>query len=647
MFRSQSMVRAELVVPERDIVAVTEAIAESGAFEVDARAPGEGGVSQLSAWDQRANVYVTLQQRISGVMELLGVEEGALPTEVLRWIDPDAVGRDIDTIEREAKAPVEELQAARKKLERLSRARSQVAPLVGLDVDLPRLQNTTYLFVVLGSIPVDNVDRLQASIEHIPSALIRFGERDRLATVILFGMKRDAEILMRAARSAYLTVAELPEEYQGTPREVITALDEGIQRTLEHVAGLEATLHHLYETRIRRLRHLLWRVRASLTLVQTIAGFRQFRYSYLLSGWVPESKQSRVRDAVLAVSPDTTIEVARPTVQERVTAPFEFTNPPLARGFEQLVTIYGYPSYDELDPTPLIVLTFPLIFGVMFGDVGHGLLLVALGVLLLSRKVRALQSMASFGSVVVASGAVATLFGVLYGSLFGFEQVIPALWLRPLEQTTDVLVAAIVLGIAVLTLGMIFNIVDAALQRRWGEVVFDRNGVVGVLFYWSLVGLGASLLRVQMPIPSGVLVAVATVSAVAIWLSEQLKLLLEGHGLERSGLGMGLVEGFFELFETVLSMMSNTLSYVRMGAFAVAHGALSLVVFILAEMVDPGKSFGYWIVVALGNLVVIGFEGMIVGIQTLRLEYYEFFSKFFAARGRSFRPLTLVMAAKR
>ncbi len=95
------------------------------------------------------------------------------------------------------------------------------------------------------------------------------------------------------------------------------------------------------------------------------------------------------------------------------------------------------------------------------------------------------------------------------------------------------------------------------------------------------------------------------------------------------------------LFETVLSLMSNTLSYVRMGAFAVAHGALSLVVFILADMVDPGKSIGYWIVVALGNLVVIGFEGMIVGIQTLRLEYYEFFSKFFTAGGRPFRPLSL------
>ncbi len=641
MFRSQSMIRVELVVPEHDIVAVTESLAESGTFEVDARNPGESSVSQASAWDQQATVYAALAQRISSVMELLAVDAGSPPAEALRWIDPDTVARDVDTIEREVKGPVQELQDARRKLESLSRTRSQVVPLYGLGVDLQRLRNTTYLYVILGSMPVDNVARLQASLEHIPSTLVRFGERDGLATVILFGMKRDAEILMRAARSAYLTVAELPDEYQGTPAEVLEALEEGITRAREHILSLEETLHHLHATRIRRLRHLHWRVQASLTLAQTIAGFRKFRYSYLLSGWVPEPGVERLRRSVVAVSPETTIEVAQPTVQERAVAPFQFSNPPLTRGFQQLVTIYGYPNYEELDPTLLLTLTFPVIFGVMFGDVGHGLLLVALGALLLSRRVRALRSMAGFGTVIVACGVVATLFGCLYGSLFGFEDVIDALWLRPLEQTTDILLASVIFGVGVLTLGMGFNVVGAALRRRWGDVLLDRNGLVGILFYWSLVGLGAGVLNAELPMPVGALAAVAFVTAIVIWLSERLKPLVEGHGFKRADLGMGLVEGFFELFETVLSLMSNTLSYVRMGAFAVAHGALSLVVFILAEMVDPGKSIGYWIVVALGNLVVIGFEGMIVGIQTLRLEYYEFFSKFFTAGGRPFRPLSL------
>ncbi len=131
MFRSQSMIRVELVVPEHDIVAVTESLAESGTFETDARNPGESSVAQAGAWDQQATVYAALAQRISSVMELLAVDAGAPPAEALHWIDPDTVARDVDTIEREAKGPVQELQDARRKLESLSRTRSQVVPSMG------------------------------------------------------------------------------------------------------------------------------------------------------------------------------------------------------------------------------------------------------------------------------------------------------------------------------------------------------------------------------------------------------------------------------------------------------------------------------------------------------------------------------------
>jgi V/A-type H+-transporting ATPase subunit I len=136
----------------------------------------------------------------------------------------------------------------------------------------------------------------------------------------------------------------------------------------------------------------------------------------------------------------------------------------------------------------------------------------------------------------------------------------------------------------------------------------------------------------------------AGVAAIVIALASLLKALFEAGNLRGQPVGMTLMEGFFELFETLLSFLSNTLSYVRMGAFAVAHGALSMVIFILARMVDPSEGVGYWIVVTLGNLFIVGFEGMIVSIQTLRLEYYEFFSKFFAAGGVRFQPLTLVNA---
>jgi V/A-type H+-transporting ATPase subunit I len=644
MFRSRAMRKVELIVPEHDVVVVTEALAASHVFHVmdPEDVEGQRAAAQANPWAQRAATYAALEQRILDVMDLLGVEAGAPPVTSPHIIGTDMVTRDIDALEQEAKGPVQDLEQARKTLEHLQRLRDQIKPLVGLDIQLESFRTTQYVFAMLGSMPVDNMERLETSLEHIPSTLVLLQEEDHLATVALLGLRRDTEILRRAARSAYLNPFELPMSYDGTPAEVLAALDKRIQRTREQVAEYQATVHHLHETRIRRLQHLIWRVRASRTLAGTIAGFKQFRYTYLAVGWVPLTKVADLRAQVAEASGDTVVEVLKPTAQEAGTIPFDFANPPVIRAFESLVTTYGYPQYRELDPTPLLALTFPLIFGLMFGDVGHGLLLVLVGALLLSRKLAPLKRFGDIGVVVMACGITATVFGFLYGSLFGFEDLIPSLWLRPLERTTDILLVSVGFGAAILTLGMIYNVVDAVRERHWGEVFFDRHGLAGILFYWSLLGLGGYLLKADVPVGSEVLIGLVVLTSLVIAATALLSPLVEGERVDPHALGMTLVEGFFELFETVLSFLSNTLSYVRMGAFAVAHGALSMVVFILARMVSPGEGLGYWIVVVLGNLVVIGFEGMIVAIQTLRLEYYEFFSKFFAAGGEPYKPLALI-----
>ena len=207
----------------------------------------------------------------------------------------------------------------------------------------------------------------------------------------------------------------------------------------------------------------------------------------------------------------------------------------------------------------------------------------------------------------------------------------------------DILLGAIIIGVGLLSLGMISNIINAALARRWGRLLFDHNGLAGLAFYWSLVGLAAGAFAGDLPVSPTLLAAGAVVSGLAVTFAEFLERLVEGHRpLVEGSASTYLMQAPFELFEMIIGLLSNTLSYVRMGAFAVAHGALSLVVFIIAEIISPAHGVGYWVVVVLGNLFVIGFEGMIVGIQTLRLEYYELFSKFFSGNGVHFRPLSLI-----
>ena len=646
MFRSQSMYKVEIVVPEHDIVSVTEGLAAARAFHVAdvSSSVGDMGMSQAGFWQDRKRRCLALEQRLLDLMLALDVSEEACHDEALHWIELDLAERDIDSLEREAREPVRKLNEARDKLAQFEMARDGLAPFVGIDVPLQAFRDARYVFSMFGLMPMESVARLRTSLEQTPSALVVFGERGHLAAVGLFGQIRDVEVLRRAARSAYLNPIQVPSEYRGTPQEVADSLTASIQRTRERLETYQSEVHLLQETRIRRMRHLLWRLRVSKHLIDTISGFRKFQYTYLIGGWVPYPEIEAVKQCVNEACDHAVIKVSELQEAERRHAPFFFKNPPLVRSFEQLVTTYSYPAYNELDPTPLLAITFPLIFGVMFGDVGHGLLLFFLGVLILSRKLKALSGLVQMGAVVAACGLASTFFGVLYGSLFGYEELIPALWLRPLERTEEILIATVVFGVVALSVGMIFNIVGSIQRRAWGRALFSNTGLAGLLFYWSLLGLGAGLLTSTPPVSVSVVLPLTVISSLCIALAGLLEPWVEGHAVDRSGVGMALMEGFFELFESVISLLSNTLSYVRMGAFAVAHGALSLVVFILAELVSPGHGLGYWVVVVLGNLFVIGFEGMIVAIQTLRLEYYELFSKFFIGGGLRFSPLSMLSA---
>jgi len=645
MFRSQAMNKVQLVVPERDIVPTTEALAASGVFHLAEtnHMGSESPACDVSEWHEWAATFTALERRILTVMDALGVDEGPPPTETPHLIWPEVAHMDVEHLEQEAQAPVHELEEEQHRLTRLQSYRGYMETIADLEVDLDALRGLRYTFVMLGTMPTANVDRLQSSLEHIPFVMIPLRDEGHLTTVVLFGVQRDAEILSRAARSAYLNPLKLPETYRGTPADAIAALEAGIERTHQHIAERQATIERLREIRIRHLQLLLWRVRASRTLVETIARYSRLRYTYLVAGWVPASKVDMLKQEIERVSEQVMIEVSVPRQEDEGPIPVTLGNPPFLKAFQGLVTNYGYPSYGELDPTSVMVLTFPLVFGIMFGDVGHGLLLTLLGLLLASRKVRALRGLASLGSVLAACGVTATLFGFLYGSIFGFEDVLAPLWIQPLKEITDMLLGAIVIGVGLLSLGMVYNIINAGLAHRWGRLIFDHNGLTGLVFYWSLVGLGASAFVSNLPLSPVLLTTLAVVSGLAMTFAEPFAHLVDGHRpLVEGSVGTYLMQAPFELFETVIGLLSNTLSYVRMGAFAVAHGALSLVVFILAEIISPARGIGYWLVVVLGNLFVIGFEGLIVGIQTLRLEYYELFSKFFSGNGLRHTPLTLI-----
>jgi V/A-type H+-transporting ATPase subunit I len=647
MFYPQEMTEVEILVPENEALAATRVLAGEGILhQVDASyLSSKAGEEMGHDWADKSVAFAELERRIRSMMQTLDVSEGTPPSTVSDSVlELEEVRSMVGRLEQDLQSMTEELSSTQKKLEELQGYAQQLEPIAQLDINLDVLRQPQYVFSLLGTMPTDRVERLRTSIVRIPFLLISLHQDRRNTTVWLLGTQKDADILQRAARSAYLNEMNLPQRYQGTPSQIWKTIQEEIEHTQQRIAQEQGTLAELHEVRKEQLQQLLWRVRASRMLTDAIARFGRLHYTYLIIGWVPTSRLASLNERLKQVSDAIFVQATEsggPEAGQNV--PVALHNPAILRGFEQLTTTYARPRYQEIDPTFLIAVTFPLIFGAMFGDVGHGMVLALVGGLLASRRVRSLSGWAGLGAVVAACGIAATVFGFLYGSLFGFEDILPALLFRPLHNIMQILMISIGGGIALLSMGFLISMLNAYRARDWARLLVDHNGLAGLLLYWSLLGLGASILVQGFPLPSGLFTALVLASAFTVMFSEVLGRLISGQRpLVEGSAGTYAVGAFFELFETLIGLLSNSLSYVRVGAFAVAHGGLSAVVFILAEMVSHGHGVAYWVVVALGNLFVIGFEGLVVGIQTLRLEYYEFFSKFFTGGGMRYQPLTPV-----
>jgi V/A-type H+-transporting ATPase subunit I len=652
MFFPQEMTQVRLIIPAVDLLPVTKELANQEVFhQIDANhARPEGVTSPPNSWTEDAGAYVSLENRILGIMQALAVAEGSPPsTPWSSMIEIKAVRKMIDQVDQQVKQAQEVLTGEQKNLEQWQNILAQLEPIAGAGLDLDVLRNSSYTYSIVGIIPTVNIERLRTSLENIPFVFLTLRQDEQKAVVWLSGTKQDADVLYRAARSAYLNPLNLPEGYKGTPSEIIHMVRADMDRSQQVVSAQRASMNRLAEEQRTQLQTLLWQVRTSRVLSEAIGRFDQFRYTYVISGWVPSAKVADFSRSLRQTCPDISIETSslkRGNNEQNV--PVALNNPLLFRSFQLFVTNYANPRYEEIDPTFLLAVAFPFLFGAMFGDVGQGLLLALLGSLLASKKIKMLRPMSGLGGIITACGLSATVFGFLYGSIFGFEDILPPLIFQPMKNPLVALAFAISVGVVLLSIGYLMNIINAWTTHDWGDLLFHPHGVAGLVLYWSLVGLALEVISGKYLIPLAGFGLLALLTGLAVMFSELLKLLIEGHPLEvEGGFVVYIFRSLFELFEVLISLLSNSVSFVRVGAFSIAHVGLVTVVFIMAQLVSPAHGAGYWLVIGFGNLFVIGFEGVIVGIQTLRLAYYEFFSKFFNGGGMRYEPLTLQLRAEK
>ncbi|MBP2015103.1 V-type ATP synthase subunit I [Anaerococcus degeneri] len=350
------------------------------------------------------------------------------------------------------------------------------------------------------------------------------------------------------------------------------------------------------------------------------------KYLYL-SGWVPDSKINDFKNLSNKYD-DTIVTVKEESNQE---PPTKLKNNKLFKPFEFLVNMYGAPNYNEIDPTPFFAVSYMLLYGMMFGDLGQGLVFVLLS-FLVDKKNK------TFGALIRRVGFSACFFGLMYGSVFGIETLIPAILIKPFDNIMKVLIASVAFGIGLLVISYFIGIYNKLVkQKNIEEGIFGKEGIAGLMMMTSFVLLILNIVKVN-PLPKTVGLVILLASIVMIVFSRPIAAKIEKRDevFESSAFDY-YVESSFSIIEALLSVFSNLVSFTRVGAFAINHVGLYMAFEVMSKI--AGGGIKGLIILILGNILIIGLEGMIVFIQGLRLEFYEMFSKYYQGNGRKFRPI--------
>jgi len=585
------------------------------------------------------NPYKDVYQRSN---ELISSLSGPLPAPQKQMSLEDAISvvNELDSQMKELSGEKEALEAQKQTLDE---SLEKVMPFVGLDYDLRSILHFKYIKFRFGRISREYYTKFENYVyDTIDTVLYKCMEDDDYVWAVYFVPDTIADRVDAIYASMHFERFYLPDEYDGTPTEAIQSLKEHIAQISASITDVDVKISEAMDGRKAELAAAHEKLASFSTNfdVRKLAACtkQDVNTFYILCGWMTErdakSFQKEIENDIntfCIVEDDHNNILSKP--------PTKLKNPGLFKPFEMFIQMYGLPAYNEIDPTILIGITYSFLFGFMFGDVGQGLCLLIGGFLLFkTRKM-------SLAAIISCCGFFSTIFGFMFGSVFGFENLITPVWLRPAEHMTNlpfigklntVFIVAVAIGMGIILLTMVLNIINSLRDHDPEKAYFDTNGAAGLVFYGAMVAT-VVLYMTGNPLPATViLIIMFVIPLLIIFFKDPLTNMVEKKAkIMPEQKGMFVVQGLFELFEVLLSYFSNTLSFVRVGAFAVSHAAMMEVVLMLAgaEAGSPN-----WIVIVIGNLFVCGMEGLIVGIQVLRLEYYELFSRFYHGTGRAFKP---------
>ncbi len=651
MFRPENLVRVTIQVPEDHISEVTAALAQFRLLHlIKVRDTHLGHMGYVAKVDKGLlNELEQVSRQIENTLDSLGVARTSVPSEetLIPETEIHLLRERLETILRQVTGVLESARETERNLAEQSTLLRKFQ-LLPRDLDLSRLAACTFVRWTAGLVPGRSLDKLEESLAEVQYACIHVGTFEQRAVILVFGLVKDWSVFERALKGAFFEEIEIPSQVSG----MVGPMIDELERRVEELESQKQRVYRERDALKEKFASELLMLRERAIVCRQILSARQFfgkvDKGAIITGWIPVRLVDSLRGKLAAVTngqmafdqvnPEDLREVRGGIVR----IPILLNNPLLMRPFEKLTDLYGTPKYKEIEPTVLFALGFLLMFGMMFGDIGHGVVLFLLGYVVFRR----MYKYTDYGVILMECGAVSAIFGLLYGSVFGIEDLLPALWFKPMDHITYLVKVALLLGIVLVSVGMILNVINAIRLKEY-EDLLGAGGAAGAVFYWMLVGLGVKY-ALTGRLPSKELVffgwSAAGLLTVMIfhrplyrWLFRKgrLRTVIGGKGFFTE-----LLESVIESLDDLLRYLANTISFIRVAAFALAHAALFIAVFSVAEALaaDQGGGISYWVVLVVGNALIILLEGLVVSIQVIRLQYYEFFSKFFRGGGEKFIP---------
>ncbi len=659
MARTAEMKLLELMVLKNDISSVIEYIGKKENFQFQTKLK-ESGSTEVSD-DETLNVDSHFYESLSKAYAELGYEDPAInikdcsaPKDEDRKKAADLIAAFTDLKTRISEATDE--------AHKVNDAYKEALAFSNLKVSYSELEHLSFLSLRIGRIPENQYNDLKERLEG-SAVVIKLGNDS--SHVLVASSKKGRFALDAELKNHNFVELEVPSDFKGVPESALKGLEEKKTEANAALENLITEKANFAETHRAQLEHLLGCFTIAVQIEDITSRLESTELVYRITGWIPSAETENYmkgldeltegRIAIRAYEP---FEV--PSVMSgKEQVPVKLQHGKFVKSFERMIFSYGSPIYGAIDPTPFVAIFFTILFGIMFGDCGQGLVFLITGILMACNVIK-VGGWNKFAPIFMAIGISSSIMGLLTGEFFGTEAVLepfaewvtglfgtpraPILKLMPSADPKSIYVmfgvfgVAVAIGFVINTCGLLLNIINNIMRRRFAEAFLGKNGLAGAVFFWYVIALVLRIVLAKHAVAAYDIIIIIVSLFFAAFAEPFERAANHEKPLFENGFGTYVISGAVELIEVISGYLSNTVSFVRVGAFALSHAVLNFTILTLTQMCGGEGSIGGIIVLIAGNALIIVLEGMIVAIQVIRLQYYEFFSKFFHETGKEFKP---------